>query len=194
MKEEIPGRIEMVVGPMFSGKSEWLVGMMRKMSIAYPDKLLAVRYTKDNRYGTKSIVSHNKTEFFASNAENVDDVKSLVDGFENIRVLGMDEIQFYDPQLVDYLLELRLKGVNIYTTGLDVDFTGKPWETTMLLMAFADSVEKRTAICTVCYTETATRTQRLENGLPVSRKSQRVLIGGLEEYTARCIIHHEVPD
>ena len=181
-----------MVGPMFSGKSEWLVNRLRMHSVA-GDQILAIRFSDDNRYGKSGIISHNKTKFEAASAKSSKDIKILTDQ-NNFQVLAIDEVQFFDPSLIELLLELQLLGKSIYATGLDTDFTATPWETTMRIMALSDLVEKRVAVCSVCKKLNATRTQRLLNGKPASKKSPRVLIGGKESYTARCIIHHQVPD
>ncbi len=185
------GRIELAVGPMFSGKSEWLVGKLRVHKIA-KDNILAIKYSKDTRYGKRKITSHNLSSFKAKSASSVKDIQRIVKKNGLPHVLAIDEIQFFEPALAEYILSLQVQGVYIYTTGLDLDFAQKPWETTMKVMAYADHVEKKVAVCSVCNKVNATRTQRLINGKPASKSSPRVLIAGLDSYTARCPIHHQM--
>lgn len=104
----------------------------------------------------------------------------------------MDEIQFFNPSLAELLLKLQKRGVQIYVSGLDLDFLGKPWETTSQVFAIADSVEKKLAVCSICKKINATRSQRLINGKPASKKSPRVLIDGTDSYSARCLAHYQI--
>ncbi len=185
------GKINIAVGPMFSGKTEWLVSKLRIHLIAR-DKMLAVRHALDDRYHDEDITSHNDSSFKAQAASDVIEVKQMVKNTPNLEVLVIDEIQFFEPEIADLLLDLQKKGVIIYGAGLDLDFAGEPWESTMKVMAYADTVEKLVAVCSVCNQVNATRTQRLVVGGPSPKSGSKILIGGKESYTARCILHHEV--
>jgi thymidine kinase len=185
------GKIELAVGPMFSGKSEWAVSKLRAHTVA-GDYILAIRYAGDNRYSDDSIVSHNGSRFVAQSASTVREIKQLISQNPKISVIVIDEMQFFDANLIEVVLELQSKGVQVYASGLDLDFTGKPWETTSAMMAIADVIEKKLAVCSVCKKINATRTQRLIKGKPASKRSPRVLIDGSDSYTARCILHHKV--
>ncbi|MBI3485431.1 thymidine kinase [Candidatus Daviesbacteria bacterium] len=182
------GRIEIAVGPMFSGKSEWLVSKLRVHQVA-KDKILAIRHALDNRYHKEDITSHNDSSFQAQAVKDVAEIKKIIQDLGEIEVLGIDEMQFFETNLADLLLELQKKGVIIYGAGLDLDFAGEPWETTAKIMSFADKVEKLVAVCSVCHLVNATRTQRLTNN---STTADKILVGGKESYTARCVLHHEV--
>jgi len=103
----------------------------------------------------------------------------------------VDEVQFFPPSLADVLNELADERI-VIAAGLNLDFRGEPFETTMRVMAYADRVVSLTAVCKVCG-RPATRTQRLVNGRPAPRDSPRILIGGGETYEARCRRHHIVP-
>lgn len=182
------GKIEIAVGPMFSGKSEWLVSKLRVHQVA-KDKMLAVRHALDDRYHKENITSHNDSSFQAKAVKGTAEIKKLIAELGEIEVLGIDEIQFFESDLVDLLLNLQKNGVIIYGAGLDLDFSGEPWETTARLMSFADKVEKLVAVCSVCHLVNATRTQRLAGN---STTADKILIGGKEAYTARCILHHQL--
>lgn len=181
------GRIEVAVGPMFSGKSEWLVSKLRIHQVA-KDKILAIRHALDDRYHKEDITSHNESSFKASSVKDLDELKKLIDQTPNLEVLGIDELQFFEPEIALELVDLQKKGVFIYTAGLDLDSQGKPWETTKEVMSYAQKIEKLVAVCSVCDQVNATRTQRLNKN---TSDSPRVLIGGKESYTARCLLHYQ---
>lgn len=185
------GKIEVAVGPMFSGKSEWLVSKLRVHEVA-KKKILAICHASDDRYKRAHISSHNKSSYKAKEAKNTQEVSRLINLAGKFNVFAIDELQFFEPEIVDLIVNLQKMGVNIYASGLDLDFRGQPWETTVKLLAFADTVEKLVAVCSVCNSVNATRTQRLSNNNPAPKKGPRVLIGGKDSYTARCILHHQV--
>ncbi len=185
------GSITLITGPMFAGKSAWLIKTLQKHFHAN-DALLAVRYAKDTRYAKNAIASHNGTEFLAESAENSNDVKMLIDAHTDMDVFAIDEIQFFDANLVSLLLELRELGVIVYAGGLDLDFLANPWETTTKVSQIADKVLKLHAICTVCHKNNATKTQRLINGTLAPKDSPRVVFGNTEMYLPRCDLHYQI--
>lgn len=191
MKPQQIGRIKLVVGPMFSGKSEWIVGKLRAHQIAN-HFILAIRFLGDERYNKDSITSHNGSRFLAQSAKTVADIERLLKENPKLEVLAIDEIQFFDPSLSKLLQKEQRRGVQIYVSGLDLDFLGQPWETTNQVFAIADSVEKKLAVCSICKKINATRSQRLIQGKPASKDSPRVLIDGTDSYSARCLAHYEV--
>lgn len=187
------GRIELGVGPMFSGKSEWLLGRLKVHKFA-GHSIVAIRPAIDNRYSQREITSHNRTSFEAETARDVRDIEELMRRNGKVHVLGVDEIQFFNPELADFFDQQRREGVLIYATGLDLDFSGEPWPTTNRVMAFANRIEKHLAVCSVCRRVNATRTQRLIDGMPAPRSSPKVFVGGIDAYTARCEEDYEFPD
>lgn len=185
------GFIDLAVGPMFSGKSTWLIETLAQYK-KHNIPLLAIRYTQDTRYSDNAISSHNNSHFIAENASNSQEIINILNKYPNIQVFGIDEINFFDAQLVDVLTELKRNGVKVYAAGLDTDFLGIPWETTSKIMEQADVITKLTATCSVCHQKNATKTQRLIDGVPASSNSPRILVGGKEAYTARCEEHHQI--
>ena len=107
-------------------------------------------------------------------------------------VVGIDEAQFLDEEIVPIVRALADRGVRVIIAGLDQDFRGEPFGCMPLLMAFAERVEKLQAICMVCG-EGGTRTQRLVNGKPARYDDPVVIVGAAEMYEARCRKHHQVP-
>lgn len=189
------GRIEVCVGPMYASKSNWLINELNDHQLA-KDPVLAIRYTADERYSNKAIASHSGGLYVAISASTVEEIDRILQKNGKFRVLGIDEAQFYED--ADYLMDLVLKlarsGVTVLACGLDLDFARRPWDATRNLMAVASRVIKKTAWCERCDDRTATLTQRFIDGLPAPKSSPKVLIGGTESYTARCLGHHELPD
>ncbi len=182
---------------MFSEKSKWLIDQLRARAFD-KKQVLAVRFARDDRYSKDKLASKRGDKFRAVAAHNVDEIRQVLSQNGHYDVVGVDEIQFYTPDLADLAVELQRQGTDFLAAGLDLDFSGSPWETTMKLMAAADEIHKTVAVCLKCPKEIdrwrATRTQRLINGRPAPKNSPRVLIGGREQYTARCLLHHQVPE
>lgn len=185
------GLIEIAVGPMFSGKTSWLINKMKELkknNISH----LTVRFGDDNRYSKDAISSHDKIHFAAYSAKSAQDIRILLKKFPDIVAFGIDELQFFEKEVAGVLRELKKKNINVYAAGLDTDFLGKEWDVVTEALEDADIVNKFKAICSVCKEKIATRTQRLIDGLPASKNSPRLLIGGSESYTARCDLHHQI--
>lgn len=188
------GRIEVICGPMFAGKTEELIRRVKRMEYA-KKKYLVFKPTIDNRYSTCEVVSHNKKR---TNAINIDiNNPNMVSKYitEDISALVFDEVQFFNESLLKIVKDYASKGLRIICAGLDKDFLGNPFGIMPNLLALADEVTKLTAICMVCGEE-ATETQRIIDGHPAYDDDDVVLIGATESYEARCrkchiVLHHE---
>ncbi|WP_102348223.1 thymidine kinase [Bacillus sp. Marseille-P3661] len=183
------GWIEVICGSMFSGKSEELIRRVRRAQYAK----LSVQVFKpliDNRYSDSSVVSHNGTSVIAKPVESsaviLEQVNSETD------VVGIDEIQFFDENIISVVKQLADEGHRVICAGLDQDFRGEPFGSVPDLMALAESVTKLQAICMSCGSP-ASRTQRLINGEPASYHDPIILVGASESYEPRCRHCHEVP-
>lgn len=183
------GWIEVVVGPMYSGKSEELIRRLRRAQIA-KQKIQVFKPAIDNRYSIEEVVSHSGNKIRAYNIRNSNDIHKFLE--EDTKVVAIDEVQFLDDGVVDVCRELADKGLRVIAAGLDMDFRGEPFGPTPKLLAIAEFVDKLTAICVKCGSP-ATRTQRLINGKPASYSDPTILVGAKESYEARCRQHHEVP-
>lgn len=184
------GWVELICGSMFSGKSEELIRRVRRATFGN----LSVRVFKpaiDNRYAEESVVSHNGTSILARPVDSSADILNYID--ENIDVIGIDEIQFFDEQIVEIVDELANRGYRVIVAGLDTDFRGEPFGPMPALMALSEIVTKLNAICPVCGSP-ASRTQRLIDGEPASYDDPIILVGASESYEPRCRHHHEVPN
>ena len=177
-----PGRIEVITGPMFSGKSEELIRRLKRAGIAR-QSLICFKPQADLRYGTTAITSHSRLTFEAQPVDGVEALRAeLWPQLDRIDVVGVDEAQFFAPTLVVLALELVARGKRVLLAGLDMTFDGQPFEPVPALMAIADEVLKLAAVCTVCG-EPAIHSQRL------GTNRERVMVGGEESYEARCRAH-----
>ncbi len=183
------GWVEVICGSMFSGKSEELIRRIRRATYAK----MSIRVFKpviDNRYDDESVVSHNGTSVMARPIKRAEEIFDNID--DSTEVVGIDEIQFFEENIVDIVEELANRGILVIAAGLDTDFRGEPFGPMPRLMALSESVTKLNAICPVCGSP-ATRTQRLINGKPASYNDPVILVGASESYEPRCRHHHEVP-
>jgi thymidine kinase len=183
------GFIEVIVGPMFSGKSEELIRRIKRAQIA-KQKVQVFKPAIDDRYSIDKVVSHNGTNINAISVVKAFEIIELLE--EDTEVIAIDEIQFFDHSIVDVVREIADLGKRVICAGLDMDFRGEPFGPTPDIMAIAESVDKLTAICVKCGNP-ATRTQRLINGKPAKYDDPIILVGAHETYEARCRKCHEVP-
>lgn len=123
-----------------------------------------------------------------------DDLNALRRVLEEYHVIGIDEVQFFSPDIVPLLHDAMRRGKVILVSGLDSDFRGELFPATTALIAFPETIIKRTrAVCAVCLQHNATRTQRLKNGEPVRRDEPQIAVEGAESsitYEPRCLEHH----
>ncbi len=175
------GSITLATGPMFSGKTEWLI---EKLANSDTEKALAIRFVLDTRYSNDSLATHNGKQMNAKSAASVSDIRELFSQYKQTKTVGIDEIQFFDDELAQLLEELRQKGVTIYASGLNADYLASPWETTVAIERIADKVINLTARCNACGKNNAIYTQRIGD------TTDRVAVGGIELYEARCQEHY----
>lgn len=183
------GRIELICGSMFSGKTEELIRRLRRAKIAQ-QKVQVFKPKIDDRYAVSKVASHNGLDFEAVPVENAADIPALLK--EGVTVVGIDEVQFFDEDIVRWAEELANRGLRVIVAGLDLDFRGEPFGPMPQLICRAEYVDKLHAICMVCGEE-ACRTQRLVNGHPAYYDDPIILVGASEAYEPRCREHHEVP-
>lgn len=183
------GWIELICGSMFSGKSEELIRRVRRTQFA-KQKIVVFKPKIDNRYSDEAVVSHNGTSFIAIPIANSSEIFNHID--EDVDVIAIDEVQFFDKDVVKVIQHLADSGYRVITAGLDQDFRGEPFGFMPALMAVAEQVTKLQAVCAVCGSPSS-RTQRLINGKPASYHDPVILVGASEAYEPRCRHHHEVP-
>ncbi|WP_374722832.1 thymidine kinase [Peribacillus tepidiphilus] len=183
------GWIELICGSMFSGKSEELIRRVRRTQFA-KQKTVVFKPIIDNRYAEEAVVSHNGTSVMAIPIEKSTDIFNHID--ETLDVIAIDEVQFFDEEIVDVAQHLADSGYRVILAGLDQDFRGEPFGPVPKLLSLAETVTKLQAVCAVCGSP-ASRTQRLVNGKPASYDEPIILVGASESYEPRCRHHHEVP-
>jgi thymidine kinase len=174
---------------MFSGKTDELIRRLVRAKIA-KQKVQVFKPAIDVRYAVEKVTSHAGSNFEAIPVERAADVREKLDA--DTTVVGIDEAQFFDPEIVLVAQELASRGVRVLVAGLDMDFRGEPFGPMPTLMSMAENVDKLHAICMVCGDD-ASRTQRLVNGRPARYDDPVVIVGASEMYEARCRVHHEVP-
>ncbi len=183
------GRIEVICGSMFSGKSEELIRRVRRAQIAR-QRVAVFKPALDNRYDRRQIASHDGARVEAIPVHESGEI--LADLSDGVTVAAIDEAQFLDGGIVEVAQALADRGVRVIVAGLDMDFRGEPFGPMPRLLALAEMVDKLQAICMICGAP-ASRTQRLVNGRPAAYTDPIILIGAQEAYEARCRAHHVVP-
>lgn len=183
------GSVEVITGPMFSGKTEEFIRRLRRAVIAR-QKVQVFKPTIDVRYSENKVTSHAGDEFHAIPIAHINDLWQHLD--DDTTVVGIDEAQFFEADILTLVQQLADRGLRVIVAGLDMDFRGEPFGPMPQLLAQADRVDKLQAICMVCGLP-ATRTQRLVNGQPAFYEDPVVIVGAAEMYEPRCRQHHEVP-
>lgn len=188
MSKHSRGRVELICGSMFSGKTEELIRRLRRAVIAQ-QKVQVYKPLIDTRYHEEQVTSHNGMGFEAKPISSAGDI--FADLAPDTTVVAIDEVQFFDPDVIEVCDKLAEQGKRVICAGLDTDFRGVPFGPIPDLMARAELVDKLHAICVVCGEE-ASRTQRLINGQPARADDPVVLVGAAEVYEARCRQCHRV--
>ena len=174
------GPIEVVCGPMFSGKTEELIRLVRRAEIArVPVQIF--KPAIDTRYDETDVVSHNSRSVKSIPVKKSEDIFKKLD--DETRLVAIDEVQFFDDSIVEVAIRLAKRGLRFICAGLDLDYRGAPFGPMPELLAIADHVTKLKAVCTVCG-EDASRTFRVVNS------SEQVLLGDASVYEARCRGHY----
>jgi thymidine kinase len=175
------GSLEVICGSMFSGKSEELIRRLRLARIA-KQRVQVFKPAMDTRYADEELVSHSDFRIAAKKVNQARDIPALV--HDLTAVVGIDEVQFFDAEVVEVCNRLANQGRRVIVAGLDQDFLGRPFEPMPQLMAVGEYVTKLLAVCSVCG-EPANRSQRLRGGVA------QVELGATDRYEARCRRHFE---
>ncbi|WP_163542470.1 thymidine kinase [Occultella kanbiaonis] len=191
------GRIEVVCGPMFAGKSEELLRRVRRARLAGLD-VEVINHSLDDRRGTGTVSSHAGQ---SAEAHMVADVPALMDLVDLMGVLedrtpdlvAIDEAQFFGPDLLDAATELAGRGILVVVAGLSVTFDARPFEPLPALMAVAESVTKLTAVCAVCGRDAAFHQRVRAGAVGDALVPGAEHVGGIESYQPRCRLHLETP-
>lgn len=179
------GWIEVITGSMFSGKSEELIKRFRRLKYANR-KIVIFKHSSDSRYDETKVASHSLNFIEAEPVDSIIKMEKLMEEkYYDVEVVGIDEVQFFGEEIVDFCEKLADSGKRVIVAGLDQDFKGDPFKPMDKLLAKAEFVDKFNAICMVCGSP-ASRTQRLVNGEPAYSDDSIVKVGASESYEARC--------
>jgi thymidine kinase len=169
------GSIEVIVGSMYSGKTEELIRRLRRAQIAR-QRVEIFKPEIDDRYGRDAIVSHSELRI---PSRSIRSAREVLRHAHEAQVIGIDEGQFLGPELVPVCERLARHGKRVIVAGLDQDYRGRPFEPMPQLLAIAEYITKTLAICVVCGAP-ANRTYRKV------KRGGRVVVGGADLYEARC--------
>ncbi|MDX2000777.1 MAG: thymidine kinase [Thermoanaerobaculia bacterium] len=170
------GRIEVITGGMFSGKSEELVRRLRRAAIAR-QRVQVFKPVMDTRHEPERLITRDNRELAARAVASSEELLAALE--PEVEVVGIDEAQFFDHQLVERVEDLADRGLRVIVAGLDLDFRRLPFGPMPQLMARAELVDKMHAVCVVCG-GAASFSQRIAGG------DERIQVGDTEAYEARC--------
>lgn len=175
------GSLEVISGCMFSGKTEELLRQLKRAKIA-KQIIQVFKPALDTRYGKERVATHDKESLPAVPVTSAQEILNLVQ--PKTHVVGIDESQFFDSQILDVVETLANSHFRVIVAGLDTDYLGRPFGSMPQLLAKADLIRKQYAICMICG-DAATRTQRL------IKNSDAILLGSQDSYEARCRKHFD---
>lgn len=170
------GWIEVICGSMFSGKTEELIRRIKR-ALYGKQRVQVFKPQIDNRYDELAVVSHSQLKVIATPVQRAEEILTLLR--PDTEVVGIDEVQFLGPDVVQVCEAIAARGVRVICAGLDQDYQGKPFEPMPQLLAISEYITKELAICVVCGNP-ANRSQRLADS------QERVLVGASSSYEARC--------
>ncbi len=176
------GKLEVICGPMFSGKSEELIRRLKRAEIAHQE-ICVFKHKLDDRMAIEYISSHGGHQFKSIALESPTDITPFIT--DDIEVIAIDEVQFFSQEIIEVILELIESGKRVIVAGLDLDFRGIPFGCMPALLALADNVTKLKAVCVVCGSD-AQFSQRLIDGKAANFDDSVILVGAQEKYQARC--------
>ena len=187
LDENFHGTIDIITGPMFSGKTEELIRQIKRLRYSRTD-FLVFKPASDTRYGEFKIVTHDKTSYEAFPVSNAEYILRYCQDNPHVKTIAIDEAQFFPenpkegPNLLEVWLGLRKKGYRIIVSGLDMNHRGEPFGLMPNLMAIADSILKLKSVCFVCGRD-ANMSFRL------STTKEEFELGSQDKYQARCYLH-----
>ncbi len=182
------GWIEAICGSMYAGKTEELIRRLKRLDFARRNYFL-FKPVIDNRYSDEEVVSHSGLKMPSIAIEHPKEILEYIT--EDTYAVAIDEVQFFEDDIIDVMDYLADNGIRVIAAGLDKDFRGEPFGMMPLLLTKAEFVTKLTSICSVCGAD-ATRSQRLINGEPASYDDPIIQVGATEAYEPRCRHCHEV--
>ncbi len=181
------GHVEVICGPMFSGKTEELIKRLRRARIAR-QRVMVFKPAVDDRYDAVDVVSHSSLRIESVPVASSKDIARLLAAEPHkVSVVGIDEAQFFDDGIVDVVEGLADRGARVVVAGLELDYLGRPFGPMPRLLCLAEEVTKQLSVCMVCGAPAA-RSQRVHKDAAVAArlKDATILVGGGDAYEARC--------
>ncbi len=178
----IKGKLEVIAGSMFSGKSEELIRRIRRADFAQM-KIAVFKHRVDDRMSIGFINTHSGDKFKAIALEKPEDMRHFVT--EETQLIAIDEVQFFTMDIIPIILEMVENGKKVIAAGLDLDFKGMPFGPIPTIMAIADKITKLTAVCMTCGND-AHYSQRLIDGRAAKFDDPVIMVGAQDVYQARC--------
>ncbi|MGJ7029831.1 thymidine kinase [Niabella hirudinis] len=169
------GWIEVICGSMFSGKTEELIRRLKRVKFANL-KVEIFKPALETRYDEEHIVSHDTNAILSTPVDNSQKILLLAQGAD---VIGIDEAQFFDPELPDVCDRLAYQGIRVIVAGLDMDFTGKPFGQMPFMLAKADYITKLHAICVRCGNIANYSYRKIPD-------NEQIMLGATDAYEPRC--------
>lgn len=185
-----PGILEVITGCMFAGKTEELIRRINVFKFAKKE-VVVFKPKIDNRYSENLIVSHAGSSVKSVLVQKSTEILEFMKQHPEYEIIAIDEVQFFDEDIVLVINDLADAGKRVMVAGLDMNFRGEPFGVMPILMTQAEFVTKLTAVCTQCGSP-GTRTQRLVNGKPAKYDDPLILVGASESYEARCRHCHHI--
>ncbi|MEE6273077.1 thymidine kinase [Georgenia wangjunii] len=189
MRTQLQGRLQVVCGPMFAGKSEELLRRVRRARLAGL-AVEVVNHALDERHGVGRVASHAGGSVPSHSVPDVGSLRAVLDG-RPLDLLAIDEAQFFGMDLIPTVDELVLAGTTVVVAGLCVTFDARPFEPLASLMALAEDVTKLTAVCTVCGQDAAFHVRVVPDDVGDATVPSAEHVGGAESYQARCRRHRK---
>lgn len=186
------GRIEVICGCMYSGKTEELIRRLHHVQIAR-QRLQAFTPRRDTRYAVGNLVSHNGVRIEAQSIDSIREVGQHLS--DDVQVVALDELHFFDDDPDDILSTCQAladRGLRVVVAGLDQDYRAAPFPAMSRLLSVAEQIDKLFAICVRCGAY-ATRSQRMIDSQPAPYDAPTIVVGGLDMYEARCRQCFEAP-
>lgn len=184
------GYVEIISGCMFAGKTEELLRRVRVLSYGR-QKIQLFKPLIDDRYEASMVVSHAGSKQESIQISKARDILNFID--ESSEIVAIDEVQFFDEDIIMVIDELAKNGIRVMAAGLDLDFRGEPFGVMPTLITKAEFIVKLTAVCMRCGAP-GTRSQRIINGQPADYYDPVIMVGASESYEAVCRHCHEVPN
>lgn len=191
-RDGVTPKLEVIIGPMFSGKTDQLIERLMRHKIA-GRKFQVFKPNIDVRFGKPNkIVSHAGSELEAIRVktDRPGDILKLTKA--STEVVGIEEAQIFSSEIIQVCEKLISLGKLVIVAGLPTDFRGEPFGSMPILLSKAERVDRIHAVCMVCGAD-ADFTQRIVNGKPARYNDPIVIVGASELYEARCRKHHQVP-